>query len=108
MSIQLKGISKAQERSFLPAIDLFPQVKYAGRKIDAAQFGLNANTYDNNVASMQQRYWHSEALPNITFNPLSTAESLAVASYNFANLAKPMIFLIAGVLYKKQNFSISF
>jgi len=78
---------RAQER--LPEIDLFPQVDYAGRKIDAAAFG--PNIYDNNIKHMKQRYWHSDALPDVTFVPLSTAESIAVIANNFINIAKPMI-----------------
>ena len=90
MSNQLQGIRKAQVRTLLPEIHLLPQVEYNGRKIDAAKFG--PDTYDNNLLSMGKRYYHSDALPDVTFRPLSTAESLAVASYNFVNLAKPQIF----------------
>lgn len=101
----LPGMRKAQEREMLPEVDLFPRVEYAGRKIDAAKFG--PNTHNNNVASMQKRYFHSDDLPNVTFKQLSTAESLAVASYNFANLAKPNIFnpnwLQAGRILRAQE-----
>ena len=71
----------------LPAIGLFPQVVHEGRKIDARVFG--PGTYNKNLDSMQN---HSDDLPNVTFKPLTTAESLAVASYDFKNLAKPEIF----------------
>ncbi len=101
----LQGMRKAQEREMLPSVDLYPQVEYAGRKIDAHAFG--PNTYDDNIASMQKRYFHSNDLPNFTFKPLSTAESLAVASYNFASLAKLQIFdskwLQAGRIVKTQE-----
>ena len=91
MSNQLSGMRKAQEREILPAVDLFPQVEYTGRKINSAKFG--PNTYNTNVDSMGKRYFHSNDLSNVTFKPLSTAESLAVACYDFANLAKPQIFI---------------
>ena len=103
--IVLQGMRKAQEREMLPPMDLYPQVEYAGRKIDASAFG--PNTRSENVASMRRRYFHSDDLSNITFEPLSTAQSLAVASYNFANLAKPIIFkpswLRAGIIVKTQE-----
>jgi len=101
----LGGMRKAQKRNLLPDIDLLPQIEYAGKKIDAAIFG--PGTYNNNVARMGEEHRHSDALSNVTFKPLSTAESLAVASYNFAKLAKPMIFdlnwLQAGRILRAQE-----
>jgi len=90
MNKALSGMRKAQKREMLPAIDLFPQVEYSRRKIDAAVFGPRA--YSTNMAAMQKRYFHSQDLPDVTFKPLTTAQSLAVAGYNFGNLAKPQIF----------------
>lgn len=88
--VKLLGIRKAQKRKMLPDADLFPQVKYRGRKIDARAFG--SGSYNQNLTDMQKRYFHSDNLPNVIFKPLTTAESLAVTSYNFKNLAKPKIF----------------
>ncbi len=105
MNNQLSGMRKAQEREMLPEVDLFPQVEYAGRKIDSAKFG--PNTYSTNIDSMRKKYFHSKDLPNVTFKPLSTAESLAVVCYDFANLAKPQIFnpnwLQAGRILRTQD-----
>ncbi len=90
MNKTLLGMRKAQERNILPAIDLFPQFEYNGRTIDAAVFGSRG--YNENVSEMRKRYFHSRDLPDVTFKPLTTAESLAVAGYDFRNLAKPTIF----------------
>ena len=105
MSKEFQGMRKAQAREMLPAIDLFPQVEYVRRKIDAAIFG--SNNYNNNIAEMQKIYWHSVELPSVTFRPLSTAESIAVVAYDFENLAKPRIFdnswLQAGRVLRTQD-----
>ena len=85
-----QGMRKAQGSGTLPGIDLFPRVKYNGRTIDAAVFG--SRVYNKNIAAMRERYSHSKDLPNVTFRPLTTAESLAVAGYGFRSLAKPQIF----------------
>ena len=105
MSEAQNKMRKAQARKQLPAIDLFPRVQYNGKTLDVALFGPNA--YGPNREKMQERYFHSDALSNITFRPLSTTESLAVASHDFSNLAKPHIFnprwLQAGYILRTQE-----
>ncbi|MEK6893087.1 MAG: hypothetical protein AABX07_02695 [Nanoarchaeota archaeon] len=86
MSNQLQGMRKAEVkeiRSF--EIDFFPEVTYDGRKINAAAFGPAA--YNSNVNRIK-----TTSLNEMPLRELTTTESLAVASYNFTNFAKPLIF----------------
>jgi len=98
-------IRKAEEREALPAIDLLPSISHQGRQLDMALFG--PNNYRKNVAHMQKRHFHSQQLPDITFTPATTAESISAVAYNFADFAKPQIFdsrwLQAGRIIRAQE-----
>ncbi|PIN92931.1 hypothetical protein COU54_05040 [Candidatus Pacearchaeota archaeon CG10_big_fil_rev_8_21_14_0_10_31_24] len=79
--------------SALPTTDLLV-VPHKESDLIVKVFG--PDTYKDNLSKMKGHYSHSSErlgnLTDITFKPLPTYFSLAVASYDFPNLAKPMIF----------------
>jgi len=99
------AIRKAEPRSQLPEVDLLPVISHDGQNLDIAVFG--PNNYRNNLSSMQKAYFHSAQLPNITFRPATTSESISAVSYDFENMAKPKIFdprwLQAGYIVRTKD-----
>lgn len=83
------GIRKATPS--LPARDLLVVPSQKG-DLEVGWPAFGPNTYDNNVAEMSGQYAHSVEIPVMTFRPATTAKSLLVAAYKFAELAKPQIF----------------
>jgi hypothetical protein len=86
----------------LPEIDLLPPISHNGKELDMTLFGTNS--YRSNIQNMQKAY---KVLPNISFRPSTTAESISAATYNFENFAKPKIFdprwLQTGYIIKTQE-----
>ena len=84
------GIVKTQPRNLLPETDILP-VNHQGKILSARYPSFGPGSYVNNIGAMQRQFYHSDTLPNITFQPATTSESISIASYNFAELAKPQI-----------------
>lgn len=76
-------IRKAEQRDFLPEINLLPVIEHKGSKLDVAVFG--PGSYKNNLNSMNKKYFHSKQLQNICFRPASTSESISVAAHGFGS-----------------------
>ena len=74
-------IRKPEAREILPAINLLPKIPHKGKKLDMHLFGQYS--YKTNVQNMQKAYFHSKELPNITFRPATTSESISSAAYGF-------------------------
>jgi hypothetical protein len=94
---------KAEARKiYLPEIDLLPPITHEGKQLDMALFG--PKNYTKNIGSIGEQYFHSRELPNISFRPATTAESISAAVYEFA---KPKIFnsiwLQAGWILRTQE-----
>ena len=83
------GIAKAKQT--LPVRSLL-RVPHNGGVLVASFPAFGPDTYRDNLANVQRRYFHSEALPEITFREPTTSESISLASYNFGTMAKPQIF----------------
>jgi len=83
-------IRNAEPRNLLPEIDLLPEIQHRGSKLDVHLFG--PNTYQGNIRDMQKKGFHSSQLPNISFSPATTSESISIASHGFKNFARPKIF----------------
>ena len=84
------GLRKAFRREN-PEIDLLI-VPHKGSPLVVGYPAFGSGLYGNNISQMQRRYFHSEAQPNISFRPLTTAESISVAAYKFSSRAKPAVF----------------
>ena len=105
-------IRRAEARvEYLSEINLLSElIIHGGRQLNVAVFpaiGYGGATPDANVASMLRHYFHSSNLPNITFTPATTAESVSAAAYRFCDFAKPKIFdhrcLQAGRVFKADE-----
>ena len=77
------GMRKAEQREQLPDIDLLPLIPHNGKKLDVAIFG--PNTYRTNLDLMGKVYFHSRQLPNISFKPATTSESISAAASGFGS-----------------------
>jgi hypothetical protein len=73
----------------LPEMDLLLPIRHKGKILDMALFGRDS--YIKNVSEMVQEYFHSENLPNITFIPATTAESVSAISLGFERFNNPLI-----------------
>ncbi len=74
-------IRKAEAREQLPEIDLLPQITHEGKPLDMALFGQNC--YRENTKAMASAYFHSKALPNISFTPATTGKSISAVTLGF-------------------------
>ncbi len=72
------GIKKATLR--LLARDLLT-VRHENAVFDVSHPAFGPNTYVNNLTEMQNSYFHSQELPNISFREPTTSESISVATY---------------------------
>lgn len=83
------GIRKATP-SF-PARDLLV-VPHKGKSLVVGFPAFGRDNYHSNLREMNERYSHSSEIPEITFRPASTSESISAAAYRFEEIAKPGIF----------------
>ena len=67
-------------------------VPHNGRKLIAARDAFGSNSYLNNMQSMRQPYSYPNSWERISFEHLTTAESISVAAYEFSSRAKPAVF----------------
>ena len=74
------GLKKAEKREILPEINLI-DAPHRGNLTHFALFGRN--TYQNNVEAMNKAYFHSKKLPNITFRPATSSETISAVAYEF-------------------------
>lgn len=74
-----------EEKLEFPVRDLFQS-----RKIVFSVFG--PNSYIKNIEEMNQTYTHPKTGEKISFRVPTTQESIAIASHDFKNFAKPKIF----------------
>lgn len=62
------------------------------RSLTAGVNAFGPNCFSANIKEMQKQYLHPQTGAAISFREPTTAESILVASYDFANRAKPEIF----------------
>lgn len=79
-------LRKAEERDFVPEIDLLPPILHEGKKLDTAFF--KSVTYIENIQNMHETYFYSKVLPKVSFRPATTAESISAAAHDFKYLSK--------------------
>ncbi len=75
----------------LPVINLL-RVPHGESALVVAHPAFGPSSLSDNISKMQRFYTHPTTKQRISFRALTTAESLAVAGYDFRNLAKPQIF----------------
>ena len=72
-------------RAQLPVRDLI-KIPYNGRILTATLQPFGPNSYDENIKAMNQAHRHpTEPYGQIAFNPATTDESVAIASYMFGD-----------------------
>jgi len=79
------GIKKAVTTlpiTTLPVRDLL-LVPHNGHDLVVAHPAFRSGTYNARVKAMNGPYFHSEALPRVTFRPATTSESVGVSYYGF-------------------------
>lgn len=87
---QTYGIIKA--KTALPVTDLLV-VPHRGRNLTVRYPAFGRDSYDGNLETMRgTEFYHSDELPRLRFHPATTSESVSIADYNFAELAKLEIF----------------
>ena len=84
------GVRNPEPRNLLPEISLL-MVPHKGRKLICGHPAFGPNFYSGNLESMGQSHYHSNELPEISFKPSTTSESVSASAYEFGTLAKPQI-----------------
>ena len=85
------GVRNPEPRNLLPEISLL-MVPHKGRKLICGHPAFGPNFYSGNLESMGQSHYHSNELPEISFKPSTTSESISASAYKFGEMAKKQIF----------------
>jgi hypothetical protein len=67
-------------------------VPHKGGRLIVARDAFGSNNYLNNIRIMRRPYFHPNSWERISFEPLTTDESLSAAVYEFSSRAKPHVF----------------